>query len=57
MKKSMKLKHNLKSNYIRLLKQIKKRVVKHTTPDKSKESPHDEDLPLTITHDSAPGHA
>lgn len=57
MKKSFKLKHELKSNYIRILKQVKKRVVKHTTPDKTKESPHDEDLPLTIVHGSAaPGH-
>ena len=56
MKKTLKLKHGLKANYIKILKQIKKRVVKHTAPDKTKDSPHDEDLPLTIVHESAPNH-
>lgn len=55
MKKTLKLKNELKSNYIKILKQVKKRIVKHSVPDKVKDSPLDEDLPLTIVHDSAPG--
>lgn len=52
MKKALKLKQNLKSNYIKVLKQFKKRIVKHTRPDKVKEHPLDEDLPLTIVHET-----
>ena len=55
MKKPLKLKNEIKSNYIKILKQVKKRIVKHTSPDKTKDSPLDEDLPLTIVHDSVPG--
>lgn len=52
MKKTNKLKNNLKSNYIKVMKQLKTRIVKHTRRDKSKEHPLDEDLPLTIVHEA-----
>lgn len=49
------LKHDLKVNYIKALKHIKKRVVKHSIQDKSKENPRDEDLPLTIIRGTSHG--
>lgn len=52
MKKTYKLRQNLKSGYVKVLKQIKKRIVKHPRRDKTKEHPLDEDLPLTIVHET-----
>lgn len=51
MKKPYKFRKNLKSNYIKVLKQVKKRIVKHTVQDKVRDNQVEEDLPLTLHSD------